>query len=136
VIGNLGGMKTIQARIEEHVDTLIGNLNALVRELAMAAIAERMGGRPPVEKRQRMAAAHRKPEEIAALTEDLYAEVCRSPGQTMQTLSGAIGHPSALLSRPMRKLMGASRVKKAGQRNFTRYFPVGQNAEGRRRKAL
>jgi hypothetical protein len=46
--------------------------------------------------------------------------------------------PAKDLSLPACKLAKAGRIKKAGQRQFTRYFPIGQEAKRKpvsRRKA-
>lgn len=126
-------MKTIQARVDENVDALIRSLNALVGEVALDALARRMQRKP---QRQRRAAeqVHRKPEEIAALAEELYAQICLHPGETMLALSTHVKRPPSMLAVPARKLVGAGRVKKAGQRQFTRYFPVGQEAKRARQR--
>jgi hypothetical protein len=46
--------------------------------------------------------------------------------------------PAKTLSLPACKLAKAGRIKKAGQRQFTRYFPVGKETkrkQARRRRA-
>ena len=44
----------------------------------------------------------------------------------MAVLSKAVGHSSAALALPARKLVDTGRVKKTGQNATTRYFPVGR----------
>jgi hypothetical protein len=126
-------MKTIQARIDESIVELIHNLNALVGEVALETLARRMQQKPKRDgqrpQRRSSAQSHREPEEIAALAEELYAQICHHPGETMLTLSKYVKQPSKMLSFPARKLVEASQVKKVGQRQFTRYFPVGQEAK-------
>ena len=129
-------MKTIQARIDESVDELICNLRALVGEMAMDALSRRMRQKPRRSgQRRSVGQVHRKPEEITALTEELYAQICRHPGETMLMLSRHVGQPAKMLAFPACKLVDAGRVKKTGQRQFTRYFPVGREANhaGRRK---
>ena len=130
-------MKNTEARIAEQVDQLIGNLNTLVGEMALEAIAQRIRRRPTRRGGRRSTAQpHRKPEEIEALAETLHSEICRSPGETMLTLSERVKQPAKILAVPTRKLLDAGRIKKTGQRQFTRYFPVGRDAKrARRRKA-
>ena len=123
-------MKTIEARIDDRVDELLSSLNALVGELALEALARRTRRTPgrPV-KRGPPAQPRREPEEVAVLTEELYAQICKHPGETMVTLSQLMKVPAKALALPACKLAKAGRIKKAGQRQFTRYFPIGQEAK-------
>ncbi len=128
-------MKTIQARIDESVEELIHNLNALVGEIALEALAGRTRQKTKRGTRRRSAGqVHRKPEEISALTEELYAQICRYPGETMLTLSNHVKQPAKKLAFPARKLLDAGRIKKTGQRQYTRYFPLGREAKSARRR--
>jgi len=125
-------MKTIEARIDEHVDSLISSLNVLVGELAMEALARRTRrtpGRGSVVKRRSPARPPREPEEVAALAEELYAQICKHPGETMVVLSRHMKVLAKALSLPACKLAKAGRIKKAGQRQSTRYFPIGQEVK-------
>ena len=67
----------------------------------------------------------RAPVELSALVERLYVGVCAKPGETMIVLARELGAPSRELSRPMKGLLRSGRVRSAGQRNHTRYFPRG-----------
>jgi hypothetical protein len=123
-------MKTIEARIDDRVDELVSNLNALVEELALEALARRTRRMPRgAVKRRSPAQPRREPEEVAVLAEDLYAQICKHPGETMVTLSQQMKVPAKDLSLPACKLAKAGRIKKAGQRQLTRYFPIGQEAK-------
>jgi hypothetical protein len=127
-------MRTFQARIDESVDELICKLNALAGEMAMDALARRMKQKPRRSgQRRSQKQIHRKPEEIAALTEELYEQICRHPGETMRTLSVHVKQPAKVLAFPARKLIKTGRIKKVGQRQFMRYFPVGREAKSTRR---
>ncbi len=126
-------MKTIEARIDQRVDELISSLNALVGELALEAIARRTRQTPKrTVKRPPPAQSRREPEEVAKLAEGLYAQICKLPGETMVTLSRHMNVPAKTLSLPACKLAKAGRIKKAGQRQFTRYFPVGKETKRKR----
>jgi len=128
-------MKNIQARIEESVEELIGNLNAVVAEIAIETIARRTRKRSVRnDRRSSKGHPHRKPEEIAALAEELHAQICLTPGETMRTLAERVKQPATLLAVPTGKLLDAGRVKKTGQRQFTRYFPVGRVVKKRVRR--
>lgn len=132
-------MKTIEARIDDRVDDLLSSLNALVGELAVEALARRTRRTPSrAVKHCPTAQSRRGREEVAALAEELYAQICRHPGETMVTLSRHMKVPVKALSLPACKLGKTGRIKKAGQRQFTRYFPIGQEAKRKnasRRKA-
>jgi hypothetical protein len=132
-------MKTIEARIDQRVDDLINSLNALVGELALEALARRTRQTPKrAGKRPSAAPPRREPEEVTELAEELYAQICKHPGETMVSLAGYMKRPAKTLSLPACKLAKAGRIKKAGQRQFTRYFPVGKETkrkQARRRRA-
>ena len=122
-------MKSIETRIDDRIDELIGSLNALVGELALEALARRTRQAPRrAEKGRCSTQHHRGAEEVAVLAEELYAQICKHPGETMVTLSQHMNVPAKDLSLPACKLAKAGRIKKAGQRQFTRYFPIGQEA--------
>ena len=46
------------------------------------------------------------------------------PGETMTVLAARVGGKSRALHRPMMHLKATGRVRSAGERNFTRYFPM------------
>ena len=43
----------------------------------------------------------------------------------MAVISARVGQKPTALHRPMQQLKGAGRVRSAGERNLTRYFPIG-----------
>jgi hypothetical protein len=127
-------MKTIEARIDERVTDLFDSLHALVGELALEALARRTRQAPKgPRKRRPPAQPRREPEEVAELAERLYSEICAQPGETMTTLAQRLAAPVKALALPASKLAKSGRIKKAGQRQFTRYFPVGQDAKPKSR---
>jgi len=131
-------MKTIEARIDHRVDELINSLNELVGELALEALARRTRQAPSrAGKRRSATPPRREPEEVAELAEELYAQICKHPGETMVSLAQHMTRPAKDLSLPACKLAKAGRIKKAGLRQFTRYFPVGKETKrkARRRKS-
>ena len=66
----------------------------------------------------------RTPEQIAALGERFYLALCVKPGETMAVLAADVGVAAGELNRPMALLKQAGRVRSAGARNHTRYFPI------------
>ena len=67
----------------------------------------------------------RSSEEVAALTTRLYETIDSQPGQTMGVLAGAMDCEPKDLRVSIRKLLDDGRVKKAGERMHTTYFPMG-----------
>jgi predicted Zn-dependent protease len=67
----------------------------------------------------------RTPEEIAALGERFYEAVVARPGETMSVLSAEVGVTSRELHRSVTNLKAAGRVRSAGHKHMTRYFPMG-----------
>lgn len=66
----------------------------------------------------------RSASEMAALCERLYQAVSARPGETMTTLAQELSQPPRTLSRPMDHLRQQGRVRSAGQRHLTRYYPL------------
>lgn len=66
----------------------------------------------------------RPPTEVAELAERLFNAVRKHPGETMSVIAPEVGEPARMLNRPMANLKRAGRVRSAGQRSNTRYFPM------------
>lgn len=66
----------------------------------------------------------RPPTEVAGLAERLFEAVRAHPGETMAVIAPQVGEAPRALNRPMHHLKRAGRVKSAGQRHLTRYFPM------------
>jgi hypothetical protein len=74
--------------------------------------------------RPRKNGRRRPQKEIEVLAERLYTAMCATPGETMAVLAIELGAPASALHLSMSKLKSAGRVRSAGQRNLTRYFPM------------
>jgi len=61
---------------------------------------------------------------MAGLMERLYEAVRANAGETMTVIAAQVGQTPRALNGPMANLVRAGRVRSAGQRNFTRYFPM------------
>jgi hypothetical protein len=92
---------------------------ALERAFATTAAALH----PPV-RRGRAVTARRPPDEMAQVAERLLEAVQACPGETMNVIAARVGEPPRALNRPMVHLKRAGRVRSAGERNLTRYFPM------------
>ena len=71
------------------------------------------------------ASRRRTPAEMSDTAERLYQVVRANPGQTMTFLAAKLGQTPHSLAWPMDHLKRSGCVRSAGQRNFTRYFPMG-----------
>lgn len=61
---------------------------------------------------------------MSELQESLLQAVRAHPGETITTIGAAVGQPPRALHRPMFHLKREGRVRSAGQRSLTRYFPM------------
>jgi hypothetical protein len=66
--------------------------------------------------------------EISALSERLYEAVCKAPGETMTVIAPRVGSTARELNRPMLLLRQAGRIRSAGTKHATRYFPMASEA--------
>jgi hypothetical protein len=112
----------IEALVREHI-AMIRRAAALAVERAFAVSA----GAPSKGKaaaRKPEGSRRRGPEEMAALSERLYASICAQPGAAMSALASHLGVASSALNVPATRLRRAGRVRSVGQRHGTRYFPM------------
>ena len=114
--------KQIEHLVREHIEATQRAANeAVARAFASSASSPRsVSARAP----RRTNSQRRGPEEMAALAERLYAAVVAEPGETMAVLAPAAGATSRELQRPVMILKNDGRVRSAGQRHQTRYYPT------------
>jgi hypothetical protein len=113
-------------------ETLETKIERLVREhltgqqLAARAAVERAFSlaAPAPRTTSRRRVTYRRREEVAELAERLFEVVRSLPGETMRVIAARVGEAPRVLHRPMMHLKDAGRVRCAGERNFTRYFPM------------
>lgn len=73
----------------------------------------------------------RSAEELAELCEKLYKLICAHPGESMSLFAIELDLSVRDLQRPTSKLKAEGRIRSAGERNMTRYFPtVGRRSRG------
>jgi hypothetical protein len=124
-----------------NAETLEAKIEAVVREhfaaqqLAAKAAVERVfamlvPARPGAVARVRGGYSRRDPVQLAELVERLSGAVQAFPGETMAVIAAHVGQKPAALHLPMQHLKEAGRVRSAGERNFTRYFPMGVTKTG------
>ena len=65
--------------------------------------------------------------EISELADRLYDVIRQHPGETMAVVAGKLGSTPYELSRCVSQLKADGRIRSAGHRNQTRYFPMVQS---------
>lgn len=116
-------------KIPETLDTKIERLvreHLAGQQLAARAAVERAFSlaAPAPRTTSRRRVTYRRREEVAELAERLFEAVRSLAGETMTVIAARVGEPPRMLQRPMMHLKDAGRVRCAGERNFTRYFPM------------
>jgi hypothetical protein len=118
-------------KIPEGLDAQIERLvreHLAAQQMAARAAIERafavMAPAPRPEVQRRAMSARRTPTQVAELAEQLFAAVQTCPGETMTVIAARVGEKPLALSLPMLRLKRAGRVRSAGERNLTRYFPM------------
>ena len=135
-------------QINELVTKFTSDLNALIRQSALAAATAALGGSAPetasepVETAKKPSAKKaapktakkvgtkakgekRDPADLAKLVEKLHAQIKKDPGSSIETIGAAMETPTKDLSLPIKKLIAAKRVTTKGAKRATRYFPKG-----------
>jgi predicted transcriptional regulator len=116
-------MNTIQMQIEAQVDEFVGNLQRLIYDTAVEAVQRATAAKSQV-RAQRQVSARRSTEALTSMADQLYRTVCEQPGESMRAFGQTLGCNPRELLLCMRRLLAQGRVKKAGERQNTRYFPV------------
>lgn len=117
----------LQAQIErlvrEHLAAQRDAATSAVERAFASASAPAKG--PRACPRTARARARRRPAgEMAGLAERLYEVVRANPGETITVIAAQLRETARTLNQPMMKLKRAGRVRSAGARHLTRYFPM------------
>ena len=118
--------KTIE-HLQSEIEELVREHLAAQRSAATAAVERAFASAtaPSSTRAPRRATSRRRPPtEVAGLAEQLYAAVRTNPGESMITFARQLGQTPRALNRPMLQLKTSGRVRSAGQRHLTRYFPM------------
>ena len=116
--------REIEKLVREHLAACRKAVTAAVERAFSAAMSEPAPVKRPARTTSKKARSRRSPEELAALTERLYAAVCATPGETRAVLAAQLEMPSRSLDLPATRLKRAGRVRTVGQRQNMRYFPM------------
>ena len=109
----------IEQLVREHLAAQRAAATAAI-ERAFASVASPAAPRAT----RRTHARRRPPSEMAGLMEELYGAVRANPGELMTVIGAHLGQTPRALNRPMQHLKSAGRVRSAGERGLTRYFPM------------
>lgn len=126
-------MTTLEHRLEQQIEAAVADFIVATRIKATAAMeraftarsapatpkAATSGRRPPAS-----AGNRRPPEELEALGERLCQAIIARPGETMTTLCQDIGEAPKAVRSVVDRLQRDRRIRSAGQRQFTRYYPM------------
>ena len=129
-------MSDVDNQIREQIEAFVNDLNQLVRQAALEAVAAALGGEgaPTVAARGRVTGfgralargcgkgAKRTAEELEGTRESVLDYVRRNPGQGVEQIAKALNVPSRDLVLPIRKLVAAGQLSTKGQKRATKYF--------------
>ena len=115
-------------KLESEIEQVVRKHLAAYQAAVSAAVVRAFASTTPTPRAagiQRRATGRRRPPgEVAALAERLYEAVCAHPGETMSVIAPHVGESPRALNLPMTHLKRVKRVRSAGQRHMTRYFPL------------
>jgi len=114
--------ETLEAKVERLVREHLAEQQVAVKAALERAFA--VSSTPRATVRRRAPYCRRARAEVADLAERLFEAVKACPGETMNVIAPRVGEKPRALERPMKHLKDAGRVRSAGERNFTRYFPM------------
>lgn len=114
----------IEKLVSDHIAACHKAVTAAVERAFMAAKSEPVPGQRRAKAASRVPRTRRSLEELAMLGEQFYAAVCAAPGETMSVLAAQLRTSSGSLQIPVGQLKRAGRVRSAGRRQFTSYFPM------------
>ena len=119
--------------LQVQIERLVREHLAAERRAAAAAVERAFAGAGAPSKvvpARAAARARRAATEVSALAERLYEAVRARPGETMNVIAASVGQTPRALHRPMLHLKRQGRVRSAGQRHGTRYFPMMPSGKG------
>jgi hypothetical protein len=118
---------TVPESLETKIERLVREHLAGQQLAAKAAVERAFSLAAPGQRsapQRRATYRRRPPAEVAQLAERLLDAVRACPGETMTVIAARVGERPRVLLRPMMHLKDAGRVRSAGERNLTRYFPM------------
>lgn len=138
-------MSDVNRQIRERVEMFAAELEELVRQAALEAVGEALGGQAPRRSAgsgriavarglPRAPGAKRSPAELETLKEDVRSYIRQNPGKGIERIAEGLGTSTRELNLPIKKLIAEGAVKTKGHKRATKYFP-GSGAPRGRKKA-
>ena len=132
----------IDTEIRERIDSFIGELSQLVRDAALEAVQEALGGKAPARRTsvakangdansvatarkaaKRKGKRHRRTAaDLENMAGRIFNHVKSNPGQRMEEISAALGERTYDLRRPLEQLKTEKAFKTTGQKRATQYY--------------
>lgn len=120
---SMKALGTLESKIERLVHEHLVEQQRLVKAAVERAFSV-LAPAPSVAMQRRGTRVRRSSGALADLAERLLEAVQECPGETMAALAARVGEKPRALHRPMMRLKQEGRVRRAGERNATRYFPM------------
>ena len=121
--------KKIEAVVQAHIAALRDQVHATVEQTFQQLAGEPAARSKPTATRRASAqpSKRRTSAELSELADRLYEAVRQNPGETMAVIAGKLGSTPYELSRSVSQLKADGRIRSAGHRSQTRYFPMVQS---------
>lgn len=145
-------MANADSEIQARVSAFVRDLEVLVRQAALAAVAQALGGsgsasaargkgatksarsNTPKAAAARSKGEKRDPKILARTVDQLLATITKKEGQGIEALAAATGVPSKDLTLPIKKLLKSGAISKTGEKRATKYFVGKGKAPAARKK--
>jgi hypothetical protein len=137
----------INKQIEQRIQAFAQELNQLVREAALQAVQDALGGGSrPASRTSGTARAAKAPggarrtggrrssQQMATMMAAVRDFVASNPGARMEQISKGVGRSTVQLRLPVNKLLQEGHLQKRGEKRATEYF-VGGGGGGRAKAA-
>jgi hypothetical protein len=153
----------LDQEIRSRIDAFLGDISSLVRQSALEAVREALGGeggvaaparrgpgrprgsglhgaqggngRRKAGRRASGGGGRRSSEDMGAMTEQLLAHIRENPRQGAEQLGAALGYSAKEMRLPLQKMIADGAIRTEGQRRGTKYFAGGRGGGGKTRKA-
>lgn len=125
----------VNKQIEARIQAFAKELNELVREAALEAVQDVLGGaskagrattasRVPAKRRPATPSGRLSSRQMAGAIEAVRNFIASNPGARMEQMTAALGQPAARLRGPVNKLIEQGQVRKTGEKRTTQYYPA------------
>ena len=144
-----------EKQTQDRVQSFVNELTGLVRQAALEAVQEALGGvaapkrrgrprktkkalarRKPVKRKAKKTGKHTKRSgaQLEAVATRVLAHVKKKPGQNATEISKALRRTPKDIQHPLRKLIADKKLRTTGQRRGTKYFAGGGRAVASKKK--